>query len=198
MTNYEVDKTVRVTRNATGSVKRLNAAVVVNNRSVTDAKGKTTTQPLAPDELEKLTALVKESVGFNAERGDSVKVINAPFRVEPQSTVEMPIWKQPETIDLLRTLAAPAALAAVALLVFFGLVRPALRAMPAAAPPGQRLLAVAHDAEAAADRRTPAPCRCSRHRARTHTSSRPGQLAKQNPAAVAGIVRDWVASGQAA
>ena len=82
-TNYEVDKTVRVTRNASGNVKRLNAAVVVNNRSVTDAKGKTTQQPLSNDEIEKLTALVRESIGFNKERGDSVKVINAPFKVEP-------------------------------------------------------------------------------------------------------------------
>jgi flagellar M-ring protein FliF len=197
VTNYEVDKTVRVTRNATGSVKRLNAAVVVNNRSVTDAKGKTTTQPLAPDELEKLTALVKESVGFNAERGDSVKVINAPFRVETPNNVELPIWKQPETIDLVRTLAVPGALAVVALLVFFGLVRPALRALPAATAPGQRLHAVAQDAEplpigdAGALPVLEAP-RSNAHLEQART------LAKQNPAAVAGIVRDWVASGQAA
>ena len=71
-TNYEVDKTVRVTRNATGSIKRLNAAVVVNNRSVTDAKGKTTTVPLSPEEIEKLTSLVRESIGFKQDRGDSV------------------------------------------------------------------------------------------------------------------------------
>ena len=45
-TNYEIDKTVRVTRNATGAIKRLNAAVVVNHRSSTDAKGKTTTEAL--------------------------------------------------------------------------------------------------------------------------------------------------------
>ena len=77
---------MRVTRNATGNVKRLNAAVVVNHRSVTDAKGKTTQVPLTADEIEKLTALVRESIGFNKERGDSVKVINAPFRVETAST----------------------------------------------------------------------------------------------------------------
>ena len=82
VTNYEVDKTVRVTRNATGTVKRLNAAVVVNHRSVTDAKGKTTTTPLSGDEVEKLTALVRESIGFKQDRGDSVKVINAPFKVD--------------------------------------------------------------------------------------------------------------------
>ena len=83
VTNYEVDKTVRVTKNASGNVKRLNAAVVVNNRTVTDAKGKSTQVPLSSDEIAKLTTLVQESVGFNKERGDSVKVINAPFKVDP-------------------------------------------------------------------------------------------------------------------
>ena len=51
-TNYEIDKTVRVTRNASGLVKRLNAAVVVNNRAVTDAKGKTTQVPLGENEAD--------------------------------------------------------------------------------------------------------------------------------------------------
>ena len=78
-TNNEVDKTVRVTRNASGNVRRLIAAVVVNNLSVTDAKGKTTQVPLSSEEIEKLTALVRESIGFKQERGVSVKVINAPF-----------------------------------------------------------------------------------------------------------------------
>ncbi|MFZ2987199.1 flagellar basal-body MS-ring/collar protein FliF, partial [Ideonella sp.] len=103
VTNYEVDKTVKVTRNATGTVKRLNAAVVVNHRTATDAKGKTSTQPLPPEELEKLTALVQEAVGFNQQRGDSVKVINAPFK--PVTEVvgeELPLWKQAWLLDLLR------------------------------------------------------------------------------------------------
>ena len=81
VTNYEVDKTVRVTRNATGTVKRLNAAVVVNNRSVTDSKGKTTQVPMTAEEMDKLTSLVQESIGFNKERGDSLKVVNAPFKL---------------------------------------------------------------------------------------------------------------------
>ena len=116
VTNYEVDKTVRVTKSATGNVKRLNAAVVVNNRSVTDAKGKTTQVPLGADEIEKISALVRESIGFNKDRGDSVKVINAPFRVEPTATPmrETPFWKSPEVIDLIRAAALPLGLALVA------------------------------------------------------------------------------------
>ena len=185
-TNYEVDKTVRVTRNATGNIRRLNAAVVVNNRSVTDAKGKTTTVPLSTEELEKLTALVRESIGFKQERGDSVKVINAPFKVEPVTNVEVPLWKQPEIIDMLRSLAVPVGLGVVALLVFFGLLRPALKvalAPPPAPVPGAALSTVVDDANELPA--LPAP------KSVAHlTSAR--TLAKENPAAVAGIVRGWV------
>ena len=185
-TNYEVDKTVRVTRNATGNVRRLNAAVVVNNRSVTDAKGKTTTVPLTNDEIEKLTSLVRESIGFSKDRGDSVKVVNAPFKVEPITNVDVPLWKQPEILDMLRSLAVPAGLAIVGLLVFFGLLRPALKvalAPPRPAAPGSALTAIVDDANELPA--LPAP-KSVAHLVSART------LAKENPAAVAGIVRGWV------
>src|SRR5690606_24467410 len=54
--NYEVDKTVRVTRGSTGAVKRLSAAVVVNYQAV-EEKGKPTTKALTPEQLEQMTAL---------------------------------------------------------------------------------------------------------------------------------------------
>ena len=111
-TNYAVDKTVRVTRGATGTVRRLHAAVVVNHRSNTDAKGKTTSTPLTDAELEKLTALVQQGIGFSKERGDSVRVVNAPFRVEAQPPAEaVPIYQQPWVQDLLRVGAVPLAMA---------------------------------------------------------------------------------------
>jgi len=193
-TNYEVDKTVRVTRNATGNVRRLNAAVVVNNRSTTDAKGKTTTQPLTSEELDKLTALVRESIGFKQDRGDSVKVINAPFKTEPSvpGGADVPLWKQPEVIDLLRSLAVPVGLAIVALLVFFGLLRPALKATLAPPPkpaPGAALTEVVDDRNELPA--LPAP-KSVEHLSAART------LAKENPAAVAGIVRDWVSGETAA
>ncbi|HSC64358.1 MAG TPA: flagellar basal-body MS-ring/collar protein FliF, partial [Caldimonas sp.] len=197
VTNYEVDKTVRVTKSATGNVKRLNAAVVVNNRSVTDAKGKTTQVPLGADEIEKISALVRESIGFNKDRGDSVKVINAPFRVEPSSstaTRETPFWKSPDVIDLIRAAALPLGLALVAVLVFFGLVRPAVKSTFSARPaqpgrPGGRIDAVVDD-EPAYPPQLAAP---------SYLRQIEGAkaLAKDNPAAVAGIVRGWVGGGEA-
>jgi flagellar M-ring protein FliF len=196
VTNYEVDKTVRVTRNATGTVKRLSAAVVVNNRSVTDAKGKTTQVALSGEELDKLTALVRESIGYKQDRGDSVKVINAPFRIETiPNGPELPWWKTPDNLDLLRTFAAPGALVLVALLVLFGLIRPGLKAVtapPALPLPGSKLNTVEDDAPSLPMQAAlPAP------RAAEQLESAK-QLARQNPQAVAGILRGWVGSDSTA
>ena len=200
VTNFEVDKTVRVTRNATGTIKRLNAAVVVNNRSVTDPKGKTTQVALSTEEVDKLTALVQESIGFNKERGDSVRVVNAPFKVGPvPEEVSLPLWKQPEVIDMLRAAAVPAGLSLVALLVFFGMIKPALNAAlapPAPPAPGSNLNASVDDdlslpgLPQAEVRALEAP------RDSAHLESA-RQLAQQNPAAVAQIVSGWV-NGQPA
>jgi flagellar M-ring protein FliF len=187
VTNYEVDKTVRVTRNASGTVKRLNAAVVVNNRSVTDAKGKTTQVALGAEEIEKLTALVRESIGFKQDRGDSVKVINAPFKIETVTALDVPWWKQPDMLDLLRAAAMPLGLAIVAILVFFGLVRPALKAIPAMprVVPGAQVNTVVDEPPPLPVLPPPKP---NEHL--DHAKA----MAKQNPAAVAGILRGWVGS----
>lgn len=125
--NYEVDKTVRVVRGGTGTIKRLTAAVVVNHQSTTDDKGKTTTTPLTEQQIEKMTALVRETIGFNKDRGDSVNLMNAPFAKEKISLPEVPLWKQPELQDLLRSFAWPVGTLLFGVLVLLGLVRPALK-----------------------------------------------------------------------
>jgi flagellar M-ring protein FliF len=193
VTNFEVDRTVRVVRNATGLVRHLNAAVVVNQRVTTDAKGKTTSTPLTQDEMDKMTALVQEAIGFDKTRGDSVKVINAPFRIEASmKTEELPLWKQQWLLDLLRAGGVPAGLTLVALAVLFGLVRPAV--MAAIAPPvpsdkEQQLNAVVDDAHELPLDALPELLEAPQM-ARKLESAR--QLAKDNPTAVANIVRDWV------
>ena len=197
-TNYEVDKTVQMRRNAVGVIKRLNAAVVVNHRSRTDAKGKTTTTPLSQEELDKLTALVQEAVGYSKERGDSVRVVNAPFQAEPAAKVdELPLWKQPWLLDLVRAGAVPGALALVALGLIFGVIRPALKppvVLDAADKRGKQLDAVIDD-EAALPGSPQLPALESPRE--NHKLETARQLAKENPAAVANIMREWV-SGEAA
>ncbi|MDR7308893.1 flagellar basal-body MS-ring/collar protein FliF [Rhodoferax saidenbachensis] len=131
--NYEVDKTVRVVKGATGVIKRINAAVVVNNQNATDDKGKTTSTPLTEAQIQKMTALVRETVGFNQERGDSVNVVNAAFAADKVDTTDIPLWRQPEVVDLARSMAWPLGTLGLAALVLLGVIRPAMKSL--AQPP---------------------------------------------------------------
>jgi flagellar M-ring protein FliF len=201
-TRYEVDRTVTVTRNAVGNVKRLSAAVVVNHRTNTDAKGKTTTVPLTDKEIEQLAALVQQGIGFNAERGDAVRVINAPFRTEVLPPEEAtPIWQQPWLVDLLKTAAAPLALALVAWVVISKLIRPAVQEVlappPPALEPGSSLNEVVGDGDNPdGTPALPAPVKRQIKALAPPADSDKLEaarvMAKENPAAVANIVRGWV------
>jgi len=189
LTNYEVDKTVRVTRAAAGSIKRLNVAVVLNHRSITDAKGKAATVPLGAEDLEKLTSLVQESVGYSKERGDSVKVINVPFKVEKPVVQDLPLWKQPEVMDIVRTFAPGAALGLLAMFIVFGAIRPALKAASA--------VQLGSQVDAVVDEVTELPTALPALPSPTEQEAQQRieqmrRLAKENPAAVANIVRSWV------
>jgi flagellar M-ring protein FliF len=197
-TNYELDRTVRVTKNATGQLRRLNAAVVVNHRSVTDPKGKTSTQPVPPEEIQKLETLVKEALGFSQERGDSVKVLSAPFLVDKTEPVSIPLWQQPWLIELARSAAVPAALVLVALIAVFGMVRPAIRAAYPPPPPPEELEAAAAASQLSAvedeQHALPGPGGLPALEAPLSNDKleRARILAKENPLAVANIVRAWV------
>jgi flagellar M-ring protein FliF len=202
VTNYEIDKTVRVTRNATGTVKRLSAAVVVNHRSQTDARGRTTQVPLSEEELNKLTTLVRESMGFSTDRGDSLQVINAPFQAPKiEAPEDVPLWKQPEMVDLVRQFAIPGALTLVAVLLILAVVRPALKAAMVAPAPARKVDAVVDGSEvlpplAEGEGSPGIPLLAAPMNSNKLEAVR--QLAKDNPAAVANIVRGWVTKEAAA
>lgn len=182
--NYEVDKTVTVVRQATGGVRRLSAAVVVNYRAATDAKGKTELKPLSAEELAQITNLVKEAIGFDEKRGDSVNLVNSPFTVPPvQSAPETPLWKQPETINLVKDTGKHLLIAALALYLIFGVLRPLFRNLLAQPSRGQ-LLAVENSTHALPGegaQRLPAQTGLEAAR----------QLARQDPKVVANVVKSW-------
>jgi flagellar M-ring protein FliF len=194
--NYEVDKTVETKRLATGEIRRINVAVLVNHRTVVDPKtNKPSSVPLPPEEMEKLTALVQEAVGYKKERGDSVRVVNIPFRAEPKAEPEaVPLWRQPWLLDLLRAGGMPAALTLVALMLLLGVVRPALRPdpPPPAADAAPALNTVVDDAEALPGPDAEAQAlalelpKVEKHL----TDAR--ALAKENPQAVANMMRAWM------
>ncbi|MFM7531294.1 MAG: flagellar basal-body MS-ring/collar protein FliF, partial [Rubrivivax sp.] len=197
-TNYEVDKTQRTTRAATGTIKRLSAAVVLNHKTATDARGKTSSTPWTQEELDKLTSLAQQGIGFSKDRGDTVQVINTSFRSEPvPKAVEAPVWQQPWVMDNVRSLGAPVALALLALLIVFTMIKPSMRllapAHPVLPPSGQQLQAVVDD---------PLPDGAGQENVLAVEGPKPNQrvaaarqLARQNPAAVAHVVRTLMAQG---
>ena len=194
--NYEVGKTVETRRVAVGEVRRLNVAVLVNHRSTPDAKtGKPNSTPLPAEEMDKLTALVQEAVGYKKERGDSVRVVNIPFRAEPKVEPEaVPVWKDPWLIDLLKVAGLPAALTLVALMLLFGVVRPALRPdpPPPAPEPDASLNAVVDDNEALPGPDEAALLALENNQKVEAQLTDARELAKQNPVAVANILRSWM------
>jgi flagellar M-ring protein FliF len=193
ITNYEVDKTTRVVRAGSGTVRRINAAVVVNYQKNTDAEGKVTSAALPAEKVEQMTALVRESIGFNKDRGDSVNLMNAPFQNEATPAPEVPFYKRPELLDLLRSFAWPVGLVAMAVIVLMGFVRPGLKALAASrpAPPvGTQLSAVLSEAPVRPALLSPEQAaQVAQEQMRIEDAR---QLARQNPAAVANIVKNWV------
>jgi len=125
--NYEVDRTISHTLLPVGMIKRLSVAVIVNNRKVTDTKGKVSYVPLTAEEKTQIDNLVKDAVGFDAARGDSLNVQNSAFNNEIIVEEEIPLWKQPEMIELAKLIAKYLIITLVMLIVVFGIIRPAFR-----------------------------------------------------------------------
>ena len=125
-----------------------------------------------------------------------VRVVNAPFRVDMAPTAEeLPLWKQPWVIDLARSAAAPLALALVALVVVFALIRPAVTAVlkPPVPLPGSRLdETVAGNVALAGPGTRPVEALALGAPRANERLDAVRALAKENPAAVAQIVRGWV------
>ncbi|MCW8943503.1 MAG: flagellar basal-body MS-ring/collar protein FliF [Sedimenticola sp.] len=100
--NYELDKTISHTRLSSNKLRRLSVAVVVDDLITPAEDGTSSRLERTPEEISRITRLVKESIGFNAQRGDSVEVINSAFMVpeQPEPLPELAIWQQPWVWDV--------------------------------------------------------------------------------------------------
>ncbi len=192
--NYEVDKTVKVVRGGSAVIKRISAAVVVNHQQLTDAKGKTSSVPLSDQQIEKMTALVRETVGFTKERGDSVNLMNAPFAREKIVLPDVPWWKQGELQNVLHSLAWPLGTLLFAALVLMGFVRPALKVLAQSQP---LLSHSQHQLNAIESEQLARPQLAAPHAGAVPSGAAAALedarvLTRDNPAAVANIVKTWM------
>ena len=189
-TNYEVDRTIRYTRLPVGSIKRLSAAVVVNNRMITDKSGKVSSKPLTDSEKEQITALVKEAMGFDTNRGDTLSVLNSAFNeVKEEPAPEIPLWKQPEMIALAKDVLRYLLIAGIALFLLFGVIRPAFRR---AFPPPEEKPEEAEELEEETEEEA------ARHAAPLYEVNLQAakQMAKEDPKIVASVVKEWVSKDE--
>ena len=185
-TNYEVDKTIRHTRQATGAIKRLSVAVVVNHRKLVDAQGKVTTKALAPAEMEQIDALVKEVMGYNKERGDSLKVTNSAFTAgEVEKIVEPPLWKQPDTIAMAKEIGRYLLIGSLLLFLVLKVLRPMLATLSEVRPTE---LSHSDASDSGGDEHEPVQHQLSH--ADNLEAAR--QLARSEPKLVASVVKEWV------
>lgn len=145
--NFEVSRKVINHVRETGIVTRLSVAVLVDGNRPRDAEGNRTYEPREEEELELLATLVRSTIGFNADRGDTVDVINMQFaQFVEEEEIELELFFGLNKNDLLR-MAEILVLSIVAVLIILLVVRPlvsrAFEAIPAAAAVGAdgRLLA---------------------------------------------------------
>jgi flagellar M-ring protein FliF len=124
--NYELGRTISHVSDPAGRLVRLTVAVVVDNKAPADGKGKSVA--LTQQDLQHLTDLTKNAVGFDAQRGDSVSVINQAFSdspVDDTAPVSEPFWQRPGMLDLIKQGAG----ILIALLIAFGLLKPMLKGL---------------------------------------------------------------------
>lgn len=122
--NFELDRSISYTKQQQGRLKRLSVAVVLDDKvSINAETGEVTRSPWAAEDLARFTRLVQDSVGFDASRGDSVSVINAPFSAETgEEMIEIPFYSQPWFWDIVKQILGVLFI----LVLVFGVLRPVL------------------------------------------------------------------------
>jgi flagellar M-ring protein FliF len=187
--NYEIDRTVSYSRQPAGRVKRVTVAVLVDNMRQVGADGKTVERPLTKAELDDITRLVKDAVGFEDARGDSVNVVNQPFLPLVAETLKpdvIPLWQRPWLRDVLRLVLGALVLVALAL----GVLRPLIKNLSthALAPPPQLLPAGSR----AEDQRPVVSAASGQSLAYEQQLLQARGLVNQDPKRVAQVVKTWV------
>lgn len=192
--NYEIDRTVAYTKMPAGRLKRLTVAVLVDNIRTTAEDGTVSETPITPEQIENMTRLVKDAIGYNEARGDSVSVVNASFhgQTKPEDIVidKIPLWEQPLMRDIAKLVVGLIAL----LVLVLAVLRPLIRGLIGTAPKPERVpvptpvqaTPIAAAMATAIDGSSPAPMDYDGQIAAARA------LVSQDPARVAQLVKTWV------
>ncbi|WP_032113780.1 flagellar basal-body MS-ring/collar protein FliF [Candidatus Paracaedibacter symbiosus] len=123
--SYEISRTVESHRKEIGGIKNLSVAVLVDGTYVKEANGKMTYTPRTKEELDQIKLLVQTAIGYKADRGDKIEIINMPF-VKADMEEETPQQASNQWLGQMDTtkIIELAVLAAVGILILLMVVRP--------------------------------------------------------------------------
>jgi len=191
--NYEIDRTLAYTKQLPGRLNRLSVAVLVDNLRTTGADGKVTETALTQDQIDNMTKLVRDAVGFDEKRGDSVNVVNSSFRpIVAEQAGELqsvPIWERPWVRDIAKLVIGLIVLLVLILSVIKPLVR-SLMTATAAPPLPQGMVAQAPVLEQQSSSGSSQPKGYEQQVADARA------LVTQDPARVAQVVKTWVSDNE--
>lgn len=147
--NYELDRAVRHTKGAMGTITKIGVGVLINERPLApgakaekNADGSTPTSvPYTPEEIERLNQLVKGAVGFNNDRGDVVTVVGTKFEPQYDPTV-IPWWRD----ENYQVMVNAGVVGGIFLLILLTVVRPMVRRLLSPEIDPKALAAAAADA----------------------------------------------------
>ncbi|MDD5247953.1 MAG: flagellar basal-body MS-ring/collar protein FliF [Rhodocyclaceae bacterium] len=190
--NYEVDKTVLHTKGVPGTIRRLSVGVVVNHKKGAEKDGKPGKPiPLTDAELKQLTALAREAVGFNQERGDSVNVANVAFAATEKEIVpELPFWKNPDVIAFAGEAVKYLVFAVIVYLLWTKIFRALFEMFATAA---KRI-----EIEQATQAEKAQEALLHPHQGPSYDTKlqQARDLAKQDPKIVANVIKEWVGGNE--
>ncbi len=196
--NYEIDRTLDYSRKPPGRIRRLSVAVLIGYRPVKGANGKVTEVPLSARELARVTQLVKDAVGFDPARGDSVSVVNEPLDLPAAAAaggryVGPSLWQRPMFWSLVKIIAGLIAVLALALVVLRPMVRMLLAPAAPASLGAPAQLAVQADGTAMPQAQKEAVVKALSHEQQLANAR---ALVSQDPKRVAQMVRGWVGNDE--
>jgi flagellar M-ring protein FliF len=194
--NYEIDRTVAYTRQPAGRLRRMTVAVLIDNLRSVGKDGKSKETPLSKEQLEHVNQLVKDAVGYDEARGDSVNVVNASFTQEAAPAAaegeleSAKFWESPLFLDIAKILGG----LVVLLVLVLSVIRPLVKNL--IAPTAQQMqVQVLPRTPAEPNANTPALPSAAQQAAVTHEQQvlQARTMVNQDPKRVAQVVRGWVA-----
>jgi len=192
--NYEIDRKLAYTKQLPGRLKRLTVAVLVDNLKATDDNGDVKETPWKQEQLDNMTKLVRDAVGYDEKRGDSINVVNSSFR-----PVAAPPANELQTTSLLdRPIVRDIAKLVIGLIVLlaliFAVLRPLMKSLMSGAsltPAPQALPELAQPMLA----QQPAP-NAAQAMGYEQQVSNARTVVNQDPRRVAQVVKTWVADNE--